>query len=157
VELVGVLSYPNWLTFSRNPYNKNDSPRVIIYINIWLSSFHFSLYKDIYNHRDISLIFFFNNNLIFFLLNIYSDLSQSALKYLKNTEANINNVIIMTGDFNIRDNLWDFNYSHYSIHRTLLFDIADLFHLGLSEPTNHCPTRYLDNNHNLNLKRYHLL
>ena len=36
-------------------------------------------------------------------INMYSDLSQSALKYLKNTEANINNVLIMTGDFNIRD------------------------------------------------------
>ena len=57
------------------------------------------------NHRDISLIFFFNNNLILFLLNVYSNLSQLALKYLKDTEVNINNVLIMTGNFNIRDNL----------------------------------------------------
>jgi len=56
----------------------------------------------------------------------------------------------MTGDFNIRNKLWDFNYPHHSIHRILLFDIADLFHLRLSEPTNHCPTRYLDNNHSSN-------
>ena len=150
MELVGVLDYPNWLIFSRNLYNKNNSPRVITYINIQLSFFCFSLYKDIYNYRDISLISFFNNTLIFFLLNIYSDLSQLALKYLKNTEANINNVIIMTGNFNIRDNLWNFNYPHHSIHRTLLFNIVDSFHLGLSEPTNYCPTRYSDNNHDLN-------
>jgi len=81
----------------------------------------------------------------------HSDSSQLALKCLKDTEANINNIIIMTGDFNIRDNLWDFNYPHHSIYRILLFDIVDLFHLGLSEPTNYCPTRYLDNNYNLNL------
>jgi len=37
------------------------------------------------------------------MLNIYSDSSQSALKYLKDTESSIHNVIIMTGDFNIRD------------------------------------------------------
>jgi len=36
-------------------------------------------------------------------MNVYSDSSQMTLKYLKDTEANINNILIMTGDFNIRD------------------------------------------------------
>ena len=40
-------------------------------------------------------------------MNIYSDSSNSALKYLKNTEVNITNLLIMTGDFNIRDSIWD--------------------------------------------------
>ena len=53
-ELVRVLNHPNWITFSRNPSKANSSPRIIIYINIRLLSFHFSLCKDIYNHRDIS-------------------------------------------------------------------------------------------------------
>ena len=34
---------------------------------------------------------------------MYSDSLQSALKYLKDIEVNINNILIMTGDFNIRD------------------------------------------------------
>ena len=38
-------------------------------------------------------------------MNVYSDSSHLALKYLKNTEVNINNLLIMTGDFNIRDSL----------------------------------------------------
>jgi len=38
-------------------------------------------------------------------MNIYSDASHSTLKYLKDTEVNINNLLIMTGDFNIRDRL----------------------------------------------------
>jgi len=38
-------------------------------------------------------------------MNVYSDSSQSALKYLKDTEANNYNVLVMTSDFNIRDNL----------------------------------------------------
>jgi len=38
-------------------------------------------------------------------MKIYLDSSQSALKYLKNTEANINNFLVMTDDFNIRDSL----------------------------------------------------
>jgi len=53
----------------------------------------------------ITYISFFNQGSIFFLINVYSDLSQSALKYLKDTEVNISNILIMTGDFNIRDSL----------------------------------------------------
>jgi len=33
-ELVGVSNHPNWIMFSRNLLNINDSPRVITYINI---------------------------------------------------------------------------------------------------------------------------
>jgi len=36
-------------------------------------------------------------------MNVYSDSSQMTLKYLKDIKANINNILIMTGDFNIRD------------------------------------------------------
>ena len=129
-------NYSNWLTFFRNLSSDNDSPRVITYINIRLSSFWFSLCKDLFNHRDISLILFFNNNNIFFLINVYSDSSQSALKYLKDTKANICNILVMTDNFNIRDNLWDSFYPHYLSHSNYLFEIADLFNLGLSIPAN---------------------
>jgi len=58
---------------------------------------------------------------------VYSDSFQLALKYLKNTEVNMNNVLIMTGDFNIRDNFWDPSFLHHSSHRDTLFDIANSF------------------------------
>ena len=38
-------------------------------------------------------------------MNIYSDSSYIALKYLKDIEVNIDNVLVITGDFNIRDSL----------------------------------------------------
>jgi len=38
------------------------------------------------------------------MINIYSDDNQTALKYLKDTEANICNVFIIASDFNIKDN-----------------------------------------------------
>ena len=66
--------------------------------------FKCELHLTTWHYRDISLIFFFINNNIFFLINIYSDSMQSALKYLKDTEVDIPNVLIMAGDFNIRDN-----------------------------------------------------
>jgi len=54
-SLVGIINYPNWLTFARTSESKNDFPRVVIYVNIRLSSFCFSLCKDVINHRDILL------------------------------------------------------------------------------------------------------
>ena len=88
-ELVRVSNHPNWLTFARNSTSNNNLPQVITYINIRMVSFRFSFCKDILNYKDISLILFFNNNNVFYLMNVYSDSSQTALKYLKDTEANI--------------------------------------------------------------------
>jgi len=68
-----------------------------------------------------------------------------ALKYLKDTEVNLNNVLIMIGDFNIRNNFWDPNFPYYSSHRNTLFNITDSFQLKLSNPTEFFPTRYSDN------------
>jgi len=71
-----------------------------------------------------------------FFINIYSDDQQSTLKYLKNTEMNLNNVLIMIGDFNIRDNKWDSSYLHYSHHADSLKKIANSFNLKLSTLVN---------------------
>jgi len=104
-NLVGVPNHLNWLTFSRNAMNNHDSSRVASYINIRLSHFCFSLRNDVLNYRNISCISFFNCSSISYLINIYSDSSQTALKYLKDTEANINNILVIIGDFNIRDSI----------------------------------------------------
>ena len=150
--MVGVPNHLNWITFSRNSSSNIDSSRVITYINNRLSYLHFSLRKDILNYKDISCVSFSNHGSVYFLINVYSDLLQSALKYLKDTEANTNNVLIMMGDFNIRDcyHSWDPNYSFHSYKNTL-FDITDTFYLELSIPTNCIPTRYSDNQWDLDL------
>ena len=103
--LIGIPNHPNWLIFARESNSANDSPRVIIYVNIRLLSLWFSLWKDIINYRDILLVSFSNNNIVFWIMNIYSDSSHSALKYLKDSEANIPNHLIMTGNFNIRNSI----------------------------------------------------
>ena len=79
-----------------------------------------------------------------------SDSSQLALKYLKDTEANLNNVLIMMGNFNIRNCLWDSNFRYYFLHRNTLFDITNSFQLEISRPTKFLPTRYSDNGQDSN-------
>ena len=88
--------------------------------------------------------------LFIYLLNIYFNLSQLALKYLKDTKVNINNVLIITEDFNIRNNLWDLLFSYHLIHRNTLTDIVDFFQLCISSPTVQVSMRYMDNWNNSN-------
>jgi len=142
--LVGTPYHSNWLTFARTPTNQSDFPRILAYINIRLSSFHFSLCKNLINHKDILFISFFNNNVCSYIMNIYSNASYSALKYLKDTEASINNLLIMTGDFNIRDSLWDSSFPYHSSISNNLIIIVDLFNLKLLISTNSVLTRYSD-------------
>jgi len=51
----------------------------------------------------------------------------------------------MTGDFNIRDSLWDPSYSFHSSISDDIFAIADYFNLFLSFLTEQVPTRFSDN------------
>ena len=102
------------------------------------------------NHRDINLISFFNCGFICFIINIYSNDEQNALKYLKYIEVNLSNILIMTKDFNIRDNDWNLSYPHYSVHADTLRKI-DFFNLDLFTPINQVPTRYTNNSNKSNL------
>lgn len=147
--IVGVLNHSNWVTFTRTSSSKNNYLHVISYINVWLSSLYFSFCKDILNYRDICCCFF-NNGIEFFLLNIYSDSNQLALKYFKDTEVDIWKVLIMTGDFNIRDRDRDSDYPFHFTYSNLLFNIADSFNLSFSHSIHQVPTRYADQEKNSN-------
>jgi len=148
--LVGVVNHPNWLTFAREPDITKECLRVAIFINIRLASFHFSFHKDIINHRDILLASFFINSELLWIMNVYSDSSHSVIKYLKDMEINIRNLLVITGDFNIHDSLWDSLFLHHSSISDDLIIIANSFNLNLLTPINQVPTRYSDNDNNSN-------
>ena len=150
-ELVEVSNYLNWTMFSKNFSLADNFSRVISYINIHLSFMCFFFWNNVLNHKDILYIYFFNHNSTFFFINIYSDSSLLALNYLKDTEVNINNVLVMTGNFNIRDCLWDSSYPLHFSYKDTLFKIADSFHVELSKPTEILSTRYSDNTQDSNL------
>ena len=75
-------------------------------------------------------------------MNIYSNSSHSILKYLKDSESNIPNLLIMTENFNICDSIWDPSFSHHSSISDDLIIITNSFNLDLSVLTNQVPTRY---------------
>jgi len=142
---VGIPNHSSWIIFTRQSINGNEHPRILTYINTRIIYLQFSLRKNFINYRDINLISFFNGDIICFIFNIYSDDQQIALKYLKNTEVNLNNVLIMTGDFNIRDNNWNPVYSHHLIHTDTLREVADYFNLELLIFIIQVSMRYPDN------------
>ena len=150
-EIVDAPNHLLWTMFTRTSNTKNKHLRVFTYINIRLIRLCFLLRRDIFNHRNINLLSFFNHS---FIINIYSDDCQSALKYLKDTEMNLNNILIITGDFNIRDNNWDPLYLHHSIHADTLREIADSFTLELSMSVDQASICYTDNSQDSNLVLY---
>ena len=84
------------------------------------------------------------------MINIYSDTSQTVLKYFKDTKVDIQNVLVMASNFNIRDSSWNSSFPFHSTYSYLLIDIAKSFDLFLLKPTNQVPTRYLNNAQDLN-------
>ena len=72
------------------------------------------------------------------------------MKYLKNTKANLSNVIIITDDFNIRDNNWNPSYLYHSTHADTLSEVANILNLEQSSSINLVSTRYADNLNNYN-------
>ena len=77
-------------------------------------------------------------------MNVYSDSFHTALKYLKNTKMTLLNLLIIAGNFNIRNSFWDPAFPHHSYLCDDLLIVADSFNLELLCPTNNVPTRYLD-------------
>ena len=81
---------------------------------------------------------------------MYSDSSHTTLKYLKNTEVNLLNLIIIAGNFNIRNSIWDLVFPHHSIFSDDLMIVADFFNLELLSSTHNVPTRYSDSDNSSN-------
>ena len=67
------------------------------------------------------------------------------MKYLKDIKINLNNVFVIIGNFNVKDNDWDLSYPYYSTHTDILREVTDFFNLELSTSINQVPTRYADN------------
>ena len=120
-------------------------PHVTTYINKKLSKLRFVLRLDIINYWDINVLAFHSDCNTNFIINIYSNSNQTALHFLCQNIISLEGMIIMTGDFNIRDSNWNPNFQHHSTHTEDLLTITSSFGLELSPPLNPGPTRFANN------------
>ena len=141
----GHPSHPEWTLYAQQPTQQDDIPRTITYINKRISSFLTLLRTDLIDHRDINLISLQINHKCSYAINVYSDDQQTAIKHLWDHEINIDNILIMAGDFNICDSNWDPSFPHHSTHTNDLMIIADNFDLDISTPIHPRPTRFANN------------
>ena len=75
----------------------------------------FALRRDIVNHKDIQILFFFNKGgyKYRFLINVYSNSLYTAVNFLSNKDLNISSLLYMKEDFNIRVTEWNPSVSSY--------------------------------------------
>ena len=143
--LYGTSSYPNWTLLIQSNSTQENFPRVATYVNKCLSKLRFPLRLNLINHRDINIVTFHNHQNTNLIINVYSDFNQTALHALRDITTYLEKTILMTGDFNLRDNNWDPNFPHHLAHTKDLMTIANSLNLELSPPINPGPTRYADN------------
>ena len=99
------------------------------FIHSRLSRLCFVLKRDIVDHRDIQLLFFFNRDRCQFFMNVYSDNLHTAVNFLSREALNIPNLLYMGRDFNIRDAEWDPSVSSHPAAGQSLRDLADSYSL----------------------------
>ena len=85
------------------------------------------------------------------MINVYSDKYQTALKYIKDIEVNLCNVLVIAEDFNIRDSNWDPSYLFHLTHSDSLLEIAGFFDLKSLVSIQQIPTHYANNLNDVNL------
>jgi len=101
--LYGTPNHPEWTLFICQDPTQENYTRAATYVNKHLVRMRFALQLDIINHHNINVLAFYNDWDTNYMINIYSDSNQTALQVLQQNMANIDNTIILTGDFNIRD------------------------------------------------------
>jgi len=89
--------------FLHQDTSQDNYARVTTYVNKRLSKMMFTLRLDIINYWDINVLAFHSDRNINFIINIYSNSNQTALHFLHQNIINLDNTIIMIGNFNIRD------------------------------------------------------
>ena len=102
-KVVGALIHPKQTQVVQFPQDSEQMYRVMCFIHSRLSRLCFALRRDIVDHRDIQLLFFFNRGRCQFLMNVYLDDFYIAVGFLSREALNISNLVYISGDFNIRN------------------------------------------------------
>ena len=103
------------------------------------------------DYCDILLLSFFNGRKCHFLINVYLNNCQSAVKFMLDQVIDIPNLLYMDGDFNIRDAEWDLSVSVHPATGQALIDLVDSLGLVHLLPVLPVSTHYSDTDGHTNL------
>lgn len=92
-EVIGTPIHLYWAQVVQFPQNSEYISIIICSIHSRLFRLCFSLRKNTVDHRDIQLLFFFNQNRYQLLMNVYSDSLHTNMKLLFNKALNISNLL----------------------------------------------------------------
>ena len=102
--IYGTPNHPNWTLFIRQDPAQENYAQVATYVNKKLQKMRFTLRLDRINHQDVNILAFHSGQHTSYVINVYSDNNQSTLHFLNQNIVNLNNTVVMTGNFNIRYN-----------------------------------------------------
>ena len=120
------------------------------FIHSYLSRLGFSLRRNVIDYCNILLLFFFNREKYYFLMNVYLDNHHSAAKFMLDQVINIPNLLYIGENFNIRDTKQNLFVFAYSAAGQTLMDLTDSLGLMCSLPVLLVPTYYLDTDSHAN-------
>ena len=103
--------------------------KVMYFIYSRLFRLCLALKRDIVDHRDIQLLFFFNKGRYQFLINVYSNSLYTVGDFFSNKALNIPNLLYIGENFNVRDAKWNLFISSYSTTGQTLRNLLDSYSL----------------------------
>jgi hypothetical protein len=103
--VMGIPVHPDWSLFE-NPLS-NTVPCVSTYMHKCLLKLCPALWRDILSHHDLQVIFLRCSGEDLFLLNVYNNTYNCAVKCLSEAANFLPNFHFVVGDFNCHSNVWD--------------------------------------------------
>jgi len=104
--------------------------------------------RDLVDHRDIFVLFLFQGNNTYNLMNVYSDDDNTVILYLRDHVDELPLFQYMGGDFNVHSRVWDSNVTHHRWAAITLLEIAADLDLEWTQPSNPGPT-FISHNEDL--------
>ena len=111
-------------------------PCVMAYVSTRLVKLRPAYRRDIVDHPDIFVLSLTSNDVNYYLMNVYNDDQNSALRHLERIRDELPQFAYMGGDFNCHSREWDPECRLHGTVAISLLETAASMGLGLSEPTN---------------------
>ena len=128
-EVFGTPIHPDWVQVVQFPQNSEQTPSIMCFTHSRLFRLCSALRRDIVNHRDIQLLFFFKRGRCQVLINAYFDSFHIAVDFLSNKALNIPKLLYMREDINVRNAEQDLFVSLHPVASQALRDLADSYSL----------------------------